>query len=125
MEIDHHPIACAPELMRQRRVRIERGEVPGSAHRMQDRQPGLAAWIEAFWCDLAQRAACRPFPVLAIDVEQQADLRLIGDTRGEGPDPGKQLSQRAANHGDAARAEAGHLFAGARHGPRPPAPPVS
>ena len=62
MEIDHHPITCAPELMRQRRVRIERGEVPGSAHGMQDRQPGLAAWIEALWRDLAQCAAGRPYP---------------------------------------------------------------
>ena len=71
VEIDHHPVVDAAELVSERGIREQSREAPFAAFGVQDRQPGRARRIEAPGRDLRQGAARRFLPVLAINVEQQ------------------------------------------------------
>ncbi len=74
------------QLVRQRRIGIERGEVPAVPLGVQHRKPGGARGVEAPGCDRGQRARGGPFAVLPVHVEQRGDRRAVrsaapGDAR--------------------------------------------
>ena len=69
MEINDDPIGCPPKLVGPRGVRLEGGEVPGTTHGVEQRQPRLTFRVEPLWRDLDQIAGNRSFAILAVDVE--------------------------------------------------------
>ena len=73
VEVDHHPIADAAELMSERGIREQSSEAPVAAFGVQDWQPGFARWVEAPGRDPRQSAAIGLLPILAIDVEEEID----------------------------------------------------
>jgi len=56
LAVDHHPVVRPDELVGTFGVRVERGEVPVAAPRVQHRRPRLAARVEATRRNLHQRA---------------------------------------------------------------------
>lgn len=69
MEINNDPIGYPPKLVGTRGVRIEGGEVPGTTHGVEQRQPRLTFRVEPLWRDLDQIAGSSSFTILAVDVE--------------------------------------------------------
>ena len=76
VEVDDDPIARAAEAVRERCIRVERGEVPVATLGMQHGKPALARGIEPSRGDARQ--SVRLLAVYAIDLEQQSDGRLCG-----------------------------------------------
>ena len=106
MIVDHHPVFGLSELVRLARVGEKRRQAPIASRSVEDREPCLAARVEALRGDRAQLTGFCFLPVFPVDIEQESNGRRFRGKKLSNVSVAKPFGDGGANGGGSSMSDA-------------------